>query len=606
MADETTSNYGIPLPKPKGLQQTEIQKVADAITTIDGLVKTLDPDGTKETPVDDDSFIASDSEASGAKKLVLWSRIKSVLKSYFDGFYLKLTGGTLSGSVIMHGGNYALDNEGGTRRNFYFRQDDGTNLAYVGFDETNTLLEVVSGSYSFKFATSGALIVPGIVTDDLHVTTKTYVDTAGAKKLNLSGGTLTGALTAPSLTINGTLSVGGQTSLGAALSGTSASFSSTFAVTGTSTFSGKTTHNGGIAATAGTFSTTLSVTGTLTASSSLSVAGTSSLTGAVTFGNNYTYFDNTAYNYLFWKSSHVAFVKATGSYNFYWRTSSDGTSSGTSTTLMMLDDDAKLTLSGALSVAGASSLASTLAVSGTSTFTGKTTHNGGLGSTSGSFSTTLSAAGTATFTGTAICQYSNGNIGSNITAALEVQPGSGANTDTFMSFHIPTDSRRVNIGLRPSSSVSSVLDAFGIGGGTIGAAFYKFYNSSHFGVSTDANVILAGSSSVKNVYSANALLAAINSRASASDITSRVKSYLLAEDFPVGSIIFGVTSGSSGDGNAGETFSGSVVFVMRFGTSTVDSKTVLIATTSGTAVGSGTWEAMSDFSSGGGTFKRIA
>lgn len=41
----------------------------------------------KDTPVDNDGFIALDSAASNATKKVLWSKIKSTLKTYFDTLY---------------------------------------------------------------------------------------------------------------------------------------------------------------------------------------------------------------------------------------------------------------------------------------------------------------------------------------------------------------------------------------------------------------------------------------------------------------------------------------------------------------------------------------
>ena len=74
--------------------------------TIDGL--------TAETTIaDDDAVPFYDTSATGQRK-TLWGNIKSVLKTYFDTAYLKLSGGTLSGSLTLNGnlvmpfGNYGI------------------------------------------------------------------------------------------------------------------------------------------------------------------------------------------------------------------------------------------------------------------------------------------------------------------------------------------------------------------------------------------------------------------------------------------------------------------------------------------------------------------
>lgn len=51
----------------------------------------------KATPIDGDGVVITDSADSGKLKRVLWSRVKAVLKAYFDGLYLNLAGGTLTG-----------------------------------------------------------------------------------------------------------------------------------------------------------------------------------------------------------------------------------------------------------------------------------------------------------------------------------------------------------------------------------------------------------------------------------------------------------------------------------------------------------------------------
>ena len=61
--------------------------------TIDGL--------TTETEItDDDTLPYYDTSAKGQRK-TLWGNIKAVLKTYFDSVYLKLSGGTLTGKIVL-------------------------------------------------------------------------------------------------------------------------------------------------------------------------------------------------------------------------------------------------------------------------------------------------------------------------------------------------------------------------------------------------------------------------------------------------------------------------------------------------------------------------
>jgi len=54
---------------------------------------------TKDTPVDADAVVITDSADSGKSKRVLWSRVKAVLQAFFDNRYLQLTGGILSNGL---------------------------------------------------------------------------------------------------------------------------------------------------------------------------------------------------------------------------------------------------------------------------------------------------------------------------------------------------------------------------------------------------------------------------------------------------------------------------------------------------------------------------
>lgn len=65
--------------------------------TIDGL--------TEETALADDDTVPFYDTSAKAQRKTLWSNIKAVLKTYFDGVYLKLSGGTLSGKIVLPTGN---------------------------------------------------------------------------------------------------------------------------------------------------------------------------------------------------------------------------------------------------------------------------------------------------------------------------------------------------------------------------------------------------------------------------------------------------------------------------------------------------------------------
>lgn len=56
---------------------------------------------TAETEIaDDDTLPYYDTSAKGQRK-TLWSNIKAVLKTYFDSVYMKLSGGTLTGKIVL-------------------------------------------------------------------------------------------------------------------------------------------------------------------------------------------------------------------------------------------------------------------------------------------------------------------------------------------------------------------------------------------------------------------------------------------------------------------------------------------------------------------------
>lgn len=246
--------------------------------------------------------------------------------------------------------------------------------------------------------------------------------------------------------------------------------------------------------------------------------------------NNIQQFSNTSLNYVAWASAHVAFVKMTGNYEFYWRRNDTGTPSGAnSVQLMSLNDDGALTLpqdtvtasthvvtkrySDARDAATLSSAQNYASSVGTSTLNSAKSYTDSVASglqPSGSYVTTNTDQQTVGSRKVFSPSSGYGNIGANTVGAIEVRPASNdSSNDAFMSFHVPGDSRRYNFGLRPDT------DFFQIGGGSMGAAAYQIWDARYVKRSNDANAILAGGASDYTAWTANAVLNAVNSRANA-------------------------------------------------------------------------------------------
>lgn len=79
----------------------------ERVPTAAGLAGKTHAAASKTTPVDDDEIPAADSAASWGLKKLTWANIKATLKTYFDGLYLAVTGGTITDTTSAGSGSLA-------------------------------------------------------------------------------------------------------------------------------------------------------------------------------------------------------------------------------------------------------------------------------------------------------------------------------------------------------------------------------------------------------------------------------------------------------------------------------------------------------------------
>ena len=284
----------------------------------------------------------------------------------------------------------------------------------VATDSSKNLVSIDTiGSGKVVRDTSPTLVTPNIgaatattlSTGALTGTSATFSSTLNVTGTSTLGVVNTGALSSTTGTFSSTLGVTGTSTLGVvntgALSSTTGTFSSTLGVTGTSTLG--VVNTGALSSTTGTFSSTLGVTGTSTlgvvntgalSSTSATFSSTLNVTGVVTLSNL------TASQIVATDSSkNLVSIDTIGSGKVVRDTSptliTPNIGAATATTLS----------TGALTGTSAT-FSSTLSVTGTSTL--GVVNTGALSSTTGSFSSNISVTGNITSTSGSIIIGQNG------------------------------------------------------------------------------------------------------------------------------------------------------------------------------------------------------
>lgn len=109
------------------------------------LAEVIDSTTAKTPLVDTDTFALT--EPTTLKK-TLWSTIKSTLKTYFDGLYLSLTGGTLTGGLTITAATDAVNSSKITDKdgNVILSVDTVNNRVGIGTDAPTSNLNVLSSS----------------------------------------------------------------------------------------------------------------------------------------------------------------------------------------------------------------------------------------------------------------------------------------------------------------------------------------------------------------------------------------------------------------------------------------------------------------------------
>lgn len=95
---------------------------------------------SKSTPVDADELYVRDSSGTPGSKKLTWANIKATLLAYFDTAYLKLTGGTLSGTLFLP---FAIFTGGGNESaRLGYNQLNLNSVSFIGWTNSSTSADV--------------------------------------------------------------------------------------------------------------------------------------------------------------------------------------------------------------------------------------------------------------------------------------------------------------------------------------------------------------------------------------------------------------------------------------------------------------------------------
>ena len=115
-----------------GTETTETTDLFEVELPSDGGGWTIDGLTAATEIADDDAVPFYDTSAKGQRK-TLWSNIKAVLKTYFDGVYLKLSGGILTGKIVLPTDNqYVGFTNGGDVKIFGYGNIDSVSHLRIG------------------------------------------------------------------------------------------------------------------------------------------------------------------------------------------------------------------------------------------------------------------------------------------------------------------------------------------------------------------------------------------------------------------------------------------------------------------------------------------
>ncbi len=424
-----------------------------------------------------------------------------------------LTTGTWNATAIgtQYGGTGLTNITAG-----YILYGNGTSalLSNSGFKFLSNILTVptinLTSNITSTSTTTGSLVITG----GIGISNNAYIGGT------LSAGTSTlGALTGTSASLSSTLNVSGQTTLSTlstgALTGTSATYSTTLGVTGTSTLgtlnAGTTNLTGSLSGVSANFSTTLGVTGI----STLGVlnAGTTTLTGGLSgtsasFSTTLGVAGNSTLTTLTATNITCANITTSGIINNSNITSSTSTTTGS------------VILSGGLGMAGSINIGGNL-TAGASTL-------GALTGTSITLSSTLNVtgnttlgilnAGTTTLTGTLTGTNSTFSGNLNISGSTTLNTlttnaitGTSANFSTTLGVTGTTTLGTLNAGLTTlSNSLSGTAASFsstlGVTGtttlGTLNAGITSLTGSlSGTNGTFSGNLSITGTSTLGNINS---------------------------------------------------------------------------------------------------------